>query len=551
MRDDPYRRPHSVKPRGELTADHRAAHRRCRDEQDSESGSGTCARPTHSCARNTHDLEHAADPHADPPHHLPPNTQRAELNNAFDKLRATRQTLDAEKSLTASLTAKLSTSAKTFRAIGQTFNAVRRGVEKVSETMATVECRGNGEEGKDPGVEEVARLVGECVHRDAFAKRRANALLGRMKQLAGSFAKERAESHALVQSLQTQIDGREEYIVHLRDLVAQSVSVVSMGVDVAAVLAVSTGPDSNEKSKEKSTLDDSVRGELVARLAAHRADLFLERTKAMVVGRAVRDSETEAESMRDTRDTNQNLNISERDTNLWTSRFSKKAKLQKEDPIIDQSFVTRFADDAALAKLVAERNAANTRADRASILATTCVDTTSRLLDTKNKEYQSQMRKRFAQREAAKRERDEKNKVGDEKLLAVDDKKVTAVGATLGLSSVPVSLLPPVPSVPLFHEPQSRTRSGIQTTPQKTQKTATAQKEINSPPKLSPLRLAMREARNMGRKTVSALKKNSGLFEDTENVPANGTGVNGCQSTNQPTNSSDPFSGNFNSSCES
>ena len=104
--------------------------------------------------------------------------------------------------MNAALTAKLTAAADTYRAVGQTFNAVRRGVDEVSSTLSRVEARqgrghgggdtagdadadgnGNGDGDGDPAVAALARLVAECVHRDAFARRRAEALLSRAKRL--------------------------------------------------------------------------------------------------------------------------------------------------------------------------------------------------------------------------------------------------------------------------------------------------------------------------------------------------------------------------------
>ena len=63
------------------------------------------------------------------------------MTNALDKLRATRQALEREKSVNAALTAKLTAAADTYRAVGQTFNAVRRGVDEVCSTLSRVEAR--------------------------------------------------------------------------------------------------------------------------------------------------------------------------------------------------------------------------------------------------------------------------------------------------------------------------------------------------------------------------------------------------------------------------
>ena len=158
--------------------------------------------------------------------------QRAELTNALDKLRATRQALEREKSVNAALTAKLTAAANTYRAIGHTFNAVRRGVDEVSRTLSRVEARqgrghgggdtaGDGDGNGDPAVAALARLVAECVHRDAFARRRAEALLSRAKRLA---AKPRRAARsgsrsasALARNLRVRLEHRESHIVRLTE----------------------------------------------------------------------------------------------------------------------------------------------------------------------------------------------------------------------------------------------------------------------------------------------------------------------------------------------
>ena len=84
--------------------------------------------------------------------------------------------------MNAALTAKLTAAADTYRAVGQTFNAVRRGVDEVSSTLSRVEARqgrghgggdtagdgdadgdGDGDGDGDPAVAALARLVaGAC-----------------------------------------------------------------------------------------------------------------------------------------------------------------------------------------------------------------------------------------------------------------------------------------------------------------------------------------------------------------------------------------------------
>ena len=71
---------------------------------------------------------------------------------------------------------------------------------------------------------------------------------------------------------------------------------------------------------------------------------------------------------------------------------------------------SRFADDADLARVAAERDAALALAERASVSARSRVDATARLLDARNREYVAATRERLARREEKKRRetRDEK-----------------------------------------------------------------------------------------------------------------------------------------------
>ena len=508
--------------------------------------------PTHSCARTTI-LETFERARPDPPRLLAPTpTQRAELNNALDKLRATHTSLDAEKSLTAALTAKLSTSSTTFRAIGQTFNAVRRGVEQVSETMADVECRGHGDttargddQGTcDPSVEEVARHVNECVHRDALVKRRATALLGRVKSLAATHKRTRDEHETRVASLQTKIAAREEHIVHLTDLVTanRGVSVVSMALEASLEITGGGGGggggglcDSKQKGEEKkeNRKRDSPRDApcpaLLDSVAAHRADLFLQRTRDMVATRTACYTEDAAACDRK----EQELNTDP--TNFWTSKFSRKKQKQNPFPNPNET-QKRFADDADLACLVLERDEARLLAERACVAASTSVEKTTRLLDAKNREYQSKLRVRRDAKEAEKAERERAEaeasagavlKKSDGEATG-DEKSSIETNRTAAVSPVPV---------PLFSE-QSTGPVVTQERLKEKPKPVPASKPSPSPAKKpSPLRLAMR-------KTVNVFKKNArGLWDSNEeNTPDNaGTGPN----------QSDPFTNNFNSSCES
>ena len=507
--------------------------------------------PTHSCARTTI-LETFERARPDPPRLLAPTpTQRAELNNALDKLRATHTSLDAEKSLTAALTAKLSTSSTTFRAIGQTFNAVRRGVEQVSETMADVECRGHGDttargddQGTcDPSVEEVARHVNECVHRDALVKRRATALLGRVKSLAATHKRTRDEHETRVASLQTKIAAREEHIVHLTDLVTanRGVSVVPMALEASLEITGGGGGgggglcDSKQKGEEKkeNRKRDSPRDApcpaLLDSVAAHRADLFLQRTRDMVATRTACYTEDAAACDRK----EQELNTDP--TNFWTSKFSRKKQKQNPFPNPNET-QKRFADDADLACLVLERDEARLLAERACVAASTSVEKTTRLLDAKNREYQSKLRVRRDAKEAEKAERERAEaeasagavlKKSDGEATG-DEKSSIETNRTAAVSPVPV---------PLFSE-QSTGPVVTQERLKEKPKPVPASKPSPSPAKKpSPLRLAMR-------KTVNVFKKNArGLWDSNEeNTPDNaGTGPN----------QSDPFTNNFNSSCES
>jgi hypothetical protein len=336
------------------------------------------------------------------------------LTNALDKLRATRQALEREKSVNAALTAKLTAAANTYRAIGHTFNAVRRGVDEVSRTLSRVEARqgrGNGdgdasrdEDGDgdgDPAVAALARLVAECVHRDAFARRRAEALLWRAKRLA---ARRRGSgsraAFALARDLRARLDHRESHIVRLTErLVHRSPSFISSGdgdkkAAAAAELFLQTPETRAEDASavEASASAVEASASAVAQLAAHRADVLVARAREALWTRLAEARDAEAHDAAE-------------------ARAEERARAEEK---ASETFffrdASRFADDADLARVAAERDAALALAERASVGARSRVDATARLLDARNREYVAATRERLARREEKKRRetRDEK-----------------------------------------------------------------------------------------------------------------------------------------------
>ena len=331
------------------------------------------------------------------------------MTNALDKLRATRQALEREKSVNAALTAKLTAAANTYRAIGHTFNAVRRGVDEVSRTLSRVEARqgrgngdgdasrdedGDGDGDGDPAVAALARLVAECVHRDAFARRRAEALLWRAKRLA---ARRRGSgsraAFALARDLRARLDHRESHIVRLTErLVHRSPSFISSGDgDKKAAAAAELFLQKPEtRAEDASAVEASASA--VAQLAAHRADVLVARAREALWTRLADARDAEAHDAAE-------------------ARAEERARAEEK---ASETFffrdASRFADDADLARVAAERDAALALAERASVGARSRVDATARLLDARNREYVAATRERLARREEKKRRetRDEK-----------------------------------------------------------------------------------------------------------------------------------------------
>jgi len=303
----------------------------------------------------------------------------------------------------AALTAKLTAAADTYRAVGQTFNAVRRGVDEVSSTLSRVEARqgrghgdgdtaGDGDGNGDPAVAALARLVAECVHRDAFARRRAEALLSRAKRLA---AKPRRAARsgsrsasALARNLRVRLEHRESHIVRLTERLAhqsQRRASAAAGGSFAAAAAELFRPANGPARADDVSADDvsGATASAVAQLAAHRADVL-----------AARAREAGLTWLRDARDTEARAAAAARAEKLFT---------EKQTPSGDflfRSAEARFADDADLARVLAERDAALALAERASVGARARVDATARLLDARNREYVAATRERQARREA-------------------------------------------------------------------------------------------------------------------------------------------------------
>ena len=302
--------------------------------------------------------------------------------------------------MNAALTAKLTAAADTYRAVGQTFNAVRRGVDEVSSTLSRVEARqgrGHGggdtagdEDGNgDPAVAALARLVAECVHRDAFARRRAEALLSRAKRLA---AKPRRAARsgsrsasALARDLRVRLAHRESHIVRLTERLAhqsQRRASAAAGGSFAAAAAELFRPANGPARADDVSADDvsGATASAVAQLAAHRADVL-----------AARAREAGVTWLRDARDT---------EARAAAAARAEKQTAAPSGDFLFRSAEARFADDADLARVAAERDAALALAERASVGARARVDATARLLDARNREYVAATRERQARREA-------------------------------------------------------------------------------------------------------------------------------------------------------
>ena len=310
--------------------------------------------------------------------------------------------------MNAALTAKLTAAADTYRAVGQTFNAVRRGVDEVSSTLSRVEARqgrghgggdtagdadgngdGNGDGDGDPAVAALARLVAECVHRDAFARRRAEALLSRAKRLAAKPRRAARSSSrsasALARDLRVRLAHRESHIVRLTERLAhqsQRRASAAAGGSFAAAAAELFRPANGPARADDVSADDvsGATASAVAQLAAHRADVL-----------AARAREAGVTWLRDARDTE--------------ARAAAAARAEKQTAAPSGDFLflraeARFADDADLARVAAERDAALALAERASVGARARVDATARLLDARNREYVAATRERQARREA-------------------------------------------------------------------------------------------------------------------------------------------------------
>jgi hypothetical protein len=94
-----------------------------------------------------------------------------------------------------------------------------------------------------------------------------------------------------------------------------------------------------------------------------------------------------------------------RDARDTEARAAAAARAEKQTAAPSGDFLfrsaeARFADDADLARVAAERDAALALAERASVGARARVDATARLLDARNREYVAATRERQARREA-------------------------------------------------------------------------------------------------------------------------------------------------------
>ena len=227
------------------------------------------------------------------------------------------------------------------------------------------------------------------MHRDAFARRRAEALLTRAKRLAAKPRRAARSSSrsasALARDLRVRLAHRESHIVRLTERLAhqsQRRASAAAGGSFAAAAAELFRP-ANGPARADDVSGDDVSGataSAVAQLAAHRADVL-----------AARAREAGVTWLRDARDTE--------------ARAAAAARAEKQTAAPSGDFLflraeARFADDADLARVAAERDAALALAERASVGARARVDATARLLDARNREYVAATRERQARREA-------------------------------------------------------------------------------------------------------------------------------------------------------
>ena len=272
--------------------------------------------------------------------------------------------------MTAALTAKLAAAANAYRAVGQTFNAVRRGVDEVSGALSRVEARqGRGHGGgdtcprdgdADSAVAALARLVAECVHRDAFARRRAEALLSRAKRLAGGVRRGQSARaiSALARDLRVRLDHRESLIVRLTERLAQTrnqrmAHIGDRGCLTSAAAAELFLPPSAACADDDDEIEAGATASAVARLAARRADALVARAREAVSTRLcdARDAEARDERL-----------VARADQAAREAREAAAAR--SNENLSSRNAERGFADDADLARVAAERDAALALAER-------------------------------------------------------------------------------------------------------------------------------------------------------------------------------------------
>ena len=225
--------------------------------------------------------------------------------------------------MNAALTAKLTAAADTYRAVGQTFNAVRRGVDEVSSTLSRVEARqgrghgggdtagdadadgnGDGDGDGDPAVAALARLVAECAPRRVRQAPRGGASLAREAPAAKPRRAARSSSRsasALARDLRVRLAHRESYIVRLTERLAhqsQRRASAAAGGSFAAAAAELFRPANGPARADDVSADDvsGATASAVAQLAAHRADVLAARAREAGVTwlRDARDTEARA-----------------------------------------------------------------------------------------------------------------------------------------------------------------------------------------------------------------------------------------------------------------
>ena len=234
-----------------------------------------------------------------------------------------------------------------------------------------------------------SRAWWRSAHRDAFARRRAEALLSRAKRLAAKPRRAARSSSrsasALARDLRVRLAHRESHIVRLTERLAhqsQRRASAAAGGSFAAAAAELFRPANGPARADDVSAADDVSGataSAVAQLAAHRADVL-----------AARAAEAGVTWLRDARDTE--------------ARAAAAARAEKQTAAPSAGFP--FPSRRGRARTTPtwrgwRRSGTRARAGRArERRRARARDATARLLDARNREYVAATRERQARREA-------------------------------------------------------------------------------------------------------------------------------------------------------